>query len=117
MNTMFAAISQRSKDIGVLRILGFARWQILVSFFLEALLLALVGGLIGCALGLLADGWTASSIVSSGYGGGGKSVVLKLVVDTKILLSGLVFALGMGVLGGLVPSLTALSSKPLSAVR
>ena len=75
MNTMFAAISQRIKDIGVLRILGFARWQILVSFFLESLVLALVGGLLGCALGSLADGWTATSIVCSGQGGG-KSVVL-----------------------------------------
>ncbi len=44
MNTMFAAISQRQKDIGVLRILGYARWQILESFFLESLMLALIGG-------------------------------------------------------------------------
>ncbi len=51
MNTMFAAIAQRTRDIGVLRILGFARWQILVSFFLESLLLALIGGLLGCAIG------------------------------------------------------------------
>src|SRR5262249_55094462 len=58
MNTMFAAISQRTKDIGVLRILGFARWQILTSFFLEALVLGLVGGLIGCAVGSLANGWS-----------------------------------------------------------
>ena len=41
MNTMFAAISQRTKDIGVLRILGFTRWQVLMSFFLESLVLAL----------------------------------------------------------------------------
>ena len=51
MNTMFAAISQRTKDIGVLRILGFARWQILISFLLESLVIALIGGLLGCALG------------------------------------------------------------------
>src|SRR5262249_50705441 len=57
MNTMFAAISQRSKDIGVLRILGFARWQILVSFLLESLLIALAGGLLGCLLGSLSHGW------------------------------------------------------------
>ena len=56
MNTMFAAISQRTKDIGVLRIIGFARWQILMSFFLESLVLALIGGLLGCALGSLANG-------------------------------------------------------------
>lgn len=116
MNTMFAAVSQRSKDIGVLRILGYARWQVLVSFFLESLLLALVGGLLGCLVGWLADGWTASSIVSAGQGGG-KSVMLKLVVDGRILLGGLLFALLMGAIGGLVPALTAMRSRPLQAVR
>src|SRR5262249_5111554 len=79
MNTMFAWISQRSKDIGVLRILGFARWQILVSFFLETLVIAVAGGLIGCALGYLCDGWTASSIVSGGQGSN-KTVVLRMIV-------------------------------------
>ena len=44
MNTMFAAISQRKGDIGVLRLLGFKRWQVLVSFFTESLVIALVGG-------------------------------------------------------------------------
>ena len=65
MNTMFAAISQREKDIGVLRILGYARWQILESFFVESLMLALIGGAIGCLLGMTVDGWSASSIISS----------------------------------------------------
>jgi hypothetical protein len=116
MNTMFAAISHRSKDIGVLRILGYARWQILVSFLLEAILLGLVGGLLGCALGYLCDGLTMSSVAGSTQGGG-KSIMLKLIVDAPILLGGLVFALAMGVAGGLVPALTALSSRPLQAVR
>src|SRR5207248_10207074 len=49
MNTMFAAVSQRIKDIGVLRVMGYRPWQILVSFMLESLLLALVGGAIGLA--------------------------------------------------------------------
>jgi putative ABC transport system permease protein len=43
-NTMFAAISQRSKDIGVLRLLGFTRGQVLTSFLLESLVIALIGG-------------------------------------------------------------------------
>ena len=47
MNTMFAAIRQRTTDIGVLRILGFARWQVLVSFLLEALVIAALGGVLG----------------------------------------------------------------------
>jgi ABC-type lipoprotein release transport system permease subunit len=117
MNTMFAAISQRIKDIAVLRILGFTSWQVLVSFFLESLLIALVGGLLGVALGSLCDGWTASSIVSSGGGGGGKSVVLKLAVDANILAAGVLFTLVMGSLGGLLPALSAMRLKPLESLR
>src|SRR5262249_39276843 len=94
MNTMFAAISQRTKDIGVMRIIGFSRWQMLLSFFLESLFIAAIGGLLGCALGHLANGLTASSIVSSGAGG--KSVVLKLVVDFPLMASGMLFTLTMG---------------------
>jgi ABC-type antimicrobial peptide transport system permease subunit len=116
MNTMFAAISQRTKDIGVLRILGYARWQVLASFFLESLLLALVGGLIGCAVGALSHGWTTTSIVSSGQGGG-KSVVLQLVVDAGILTTGLLASLVMGAVGGLVPALSAMRLRPLESVR
>jgi ABC-type antimicrobial peptide transport system permease subunit len=117
MNTMFAAISQRQKDIGVLRILGYARWQILESFFLESLLLALLGGAIGCLLGMLVDGWSATSIISSGSGGGGRSVVFKLVVDSKILLGGLAFSLLMGNIGGLLPALSAMRVRPLESMR
>jgi ABC-type lipoprotein release transport system permease subunit len=116
MCTMFAAISQRQKDIGVLRILGYARWQILESFFLESLLLAIIGGGIGCLLGMLVDGWSATSIMSSGQGGG-KSIVFKLVVDGQVLLCGLLFALGMGTIGGLLPALSAMRVRPLESVR
>lgn len=116
MNTMFAAISQRIKDIGVLQILGYARWQILVSFLLESLVLALAGGMLGCAVGYLVDGWTASSIVGTGQGGG-KSIILKLTVDTQVLGAGLTLTMIMGMLGGLVPAVSAMRLKPLDAVR
>lgn len=116
MNTMFAAISQRIKDIGVLQILGYARWQILVSFLLESLVLALVGGLVGCALGWLVDGWTATSIVGSGQGGG-KSIILKLSVDAQVLGAGLCLTMFMGLLGGIVPAISAMRLRPLDAVR
>jgi putative ABC transport system permease protein len=116
MNTMFAAISQRRKDIGVLRILGYARWQILESFFLESLMLAFIGGVLGCALGMAANGWSASSIISSGQGGG-RSVVFKLIVDANILLGGLIFSLIMGIIGGLLPALSAMRVRPLESLR
>ena len=113
---MFAAISQRLKDIGVLRIIGFAPWQILFSFLLEALLLSLIGGLLGCAAGLFADGWSANSIVSGG-GGGGKSDVLKMTVDGQILVFGMLFSLTVGLIGGLIPAISAMFIKPLDALR
>lgn len=117
MNTMFAAISQRSKDIGVLRLLGFGRRQILLSFLLESVVIAMIGGLVGSGLGCLADGWTATSIVSSGAGGGGKSVVLKLVVNGTIIGAGLAFSFLMGAVGGLVPSWLSMRLKPLESLR
>jgi putative ABC transport system permease protein len=117
MNTMFAAISGRTQDIGMLRILGFARWQILVSFFLESLVISLVGGLLGCAVGFMADGWTATSIVSGGQGGGGKFVVLELVIGAETLLAGLLLALAMGAIGGVLPAIAAMRLKPLESLR
>jgi len=116
MNTMFAAISQRGKDIGVLRLLGFTRWQVLMSFLLESIVIAFLGGLLGCALGSLANGWTATSIVSNS-GGGGKSVVLRLVVDGQTLGWGLLFTLIMGAVGGLIPSLFSMRLRPLESLR
>jgi ABC-type antimicrobial peptide transport system permease subunit len=116
MNTMFAAISQRSKDIGVLRLLGYTRCQVLVSFLLESLGIALVGGLLGCALSGLFDGLQATSIISGG-GGGGKSIVLQLTVDANTLAAGLLFTLVMGTVGGLVPSLSAMRLRPLESLR
>jgi putative ABC transport system permease protein len=117
MNTMFAAVSNRVKDIGVLRLMGYSRLQVMLAFLLESLLIALVGGALGCALGYLADGWTATSIVSSSAGGGGKFVVLRLTVDLQTLLLGLLLALGMGLLGGAIPALSAVRLKPLEALR
>ena len=116
MNTMFAAISQRTEDIGVLRVLGYARWQILSSFLLESLALGLVGGLLGCAIGSLCDGWAVTSIVGS-HAGGAKFVVLQLAVTANTWILGLLLSLAMGVLGGLLPAISAMRLRPLEALR
>jgi ABC-type antimicrobial peptide transport system permease subunit len=116
MNTMFASIAARIKEVGVLRILGFKRWQILISFMIESLAIALVGGVLGCALGYLANGFEASSTLSGGQGGG-KSVTLTMVVDYQILAAGLLFTLVMGRLGGLVPALSAMRMDILESLR
>jgi putative ABC transport system permease protein len=116
MNTMFAAIRQRTTDIGLLRILGFARWQVLVSFLLESLLIAALGGLVGCVLGYLVNGVTAYSVVATS-GGGAKRVSFQMVVDANTLSAAVLFTLVMGLLGGLLPALSAMRLKPLESLR
>jgi putative ABC transport system permease protein len=115
MNTMFAAISQRNKDIGVLRLLGFSRWQVLRSFLLESVVVAFLGGLLGCGLGLLADGWTATSLVSAQ--GSERIVVLKLVVDGSTLAVSMLFTLVTGSVGAIIPALVAMRLRPLDSLR
>jgi ABC-type antimicrobial peptide transport system permease subunit len=118
MNTMFAAISQRTKDIGVLRLMGYRRWQVFLTFQLESLLIALLGGFLGLAIGyLVADGRTATSIMSSGAGGGGKSVVLRLTVDLAVLMTGMIFSVLMGAIGGVIPSFGAMRLRPLDSLK
>ncbi|HEY2880880.1 MAG TPA: ABC transporter permease [Pirellulales bacterium] len=117
MNTMFAAVSARKRDIGVLRIVGFARWQVLTVFLVESLLIAVIGGLLGCGLASLTDGWTANSIVSGGQGAGGKFVALKLVIGFDTLAIGMLVAMMMGLIGGFLPSLSAMRQRPLESLR
>jgi hypothetical protein len=116
MNTMFAAIRQRTADIGLLRILGFARWQVLVSFLLESLVIAALGGLPGCALGYLVNGVTTNSLVDTS-GGGLKRVSFQMIVDGNTLAAAVLFTLIMGLLGGLLPAWSAMRLKPLDSLR
>jgi ABC-type antimicrobial peptide transport system permease subunit len=116
MNTMFAAVSQRINDIGVLRVMGYTRGQILLSFLLESLLLALVGGGVGLLLGYLVNGMEQKGMISSG-GGGGKFVVFKMTVDAWVLKLCIGFTLAMGLLGGLLPALSAMRLKLLDTLR
>ena len=115
MNTMFAAISQRMKDIGVLRLLGYGGWQILISFLFESMLIALIGGLLGCAIGFLSNGFSMTSVVSNGPGA--KAVVFRIVVDAGVLGIGLALSLMMGFFGGLLPAQSAIRLKPLDSLR
>jgi hypothetical protein len=116
MNTMFASIAARIREVGVLRILGFKRWQILISFMLESLAIAAAGGLLGCALGAVANGFEARSQLAGGAGGG-KSVSLKMIVDYQTVAAGMLFTLVMGRLGGLVPALSAMRMEILDSLR
>jgi putative ABC transport system permease protein len=119
MTTMFASIAQRIRDIGVLRLLGFKRWQVMVSFMLESLVVALIGGTLGCLLvRFCANGLGSTSTLSGGGGGpGGKSVAITIEVNFEVMILGLLFALAMGRLGGLVPAMSAMRMKILDSLR
>ena len=118
MTTMFASIKQRIRDIGVLRLLGFKRWQVMVSFLLESLAIATIGGGMGCLLARTVNGRTSTSSLSGGGGGpGGKSVAVTLDVDWQVIALGLLFTLALGRLGGLVPALSATRMKILDSLR
>jgi ABC-type antimicrobial peptide transport system permease subunit len=86
------------------------------SFLLESLVLARVGGAAGCAAGSLAHGIKAASIVGGGQGGG-KFVVLEMVVSGDIIAVGLALSLAMGLLGGFLPSIRATLVRPLESLR
>jgi putative ABC transport system permease protein len=116
MNTMFAAVSQRIKDIGVLRIVGYRRWQVLGSFLIESMLLAILGGGLGMLVGYLFDGFEQVGFMSAGQGGG-KTIVFTMKVNWDVLKMGIGFTLVMGLLGGFLPSLAAMRQRPLEALR
>jgi len=116
MTVMFATVAQRSRDIGVLRMLGYSRLEVLASFLVESLCLALLGGGLGCFLGTFANGITVKSIVGGGAGGG-KMVTLDMIVSGDILAVGLSVALIIGAIGGLLPAISAMLVKPLYSLR
>jgi ABC-type antimicrobial peptide transport system permease subunit len=116
MNTMFAAVSQRIKDIGVLRVLGYKPWQILASFLFESLLLASIGGLAGVLLGYSVNGIEQTGVMSSGQGGG-KTVVFTMIVSGWVILTAAGFTLGMGLLGGILPAFSAMRLKLLESLK
>lgn len=116
MNTMFAAVAQRVKDIGVLRIIGYSKRSILLCFLIESLLIAILGGMLGVLLGSLIHGIEQTGQLSSGQGGG-KTVVFRMIVNKPVITTAIVFTLVMGFLGGLLPAVSAMRQKALDAVR
>lgn len=113
MNTMYAAVARRSKEIGTLRVLGFSRGHVLLSFFLESLLLAFLGGLLGVLLVLPLNNLTTGIGSFSTF----SEVAFQLKVTPRIMAHGLIFALVIGAFGGLLPAANAARKQILTAMR
>jgi putative ABC transport system permease protein len=112
MNTMYAIVASRTREIGTLRALGFSRRLILGSFVVESVTLALVGGALGCVLALPAGG------LSTATGGANFSeLAFAFKVTARDLVLGMVFAAAMGAAGGLLPALRAARLPITTALR
>jgi len=111
--TMYAAVASRQREIGTLRALGFSRTSILTSFLLEAVFLAMVGGAVGAAASL-AMGLVRFSMVNFSSW---SEIVFTFDPTPKIMITALVFAAGMGILGGFDPARRAALTSPLKAIR
>jgi putative ABC transport system permease protein len=113
MNTMFAAVSRRAMEIGTLRVLGFSRFSILTSFFLESLLLAGIGGLVGCVLALPLNGMTTGVGSFTTF----SEIAFNFRVTPAVMMPGVIFALILGAVGGLLPARSAARQEILVALR
>jgi putative ABC transport system permease protein len=100
MNTMYSAVARRTSEIGVLRVLGFSRLDVLLSFLIESALLGVAGGVVGIGLGLITAHATglASKLMSVG------SYIFTFRLTPSAFASALIAGAILGAIGGLLPA-------------
>ena len=113
MNTMYAAVAYRSREIATLRIIGFSKPSILTSFVIEALLLSLLGATVGLILILPFNGMTTGIGNSLTF----SETVFSLQLTWRVAITAVVFALVMGLLGGFAPAWQAARQDILTSLR
>ena len=113
MNTMYAATAYRTREIATLRVLGFRRRNILLSFMMESLLLALLGGALGCVLALPVNGISTGTANMASF----SEVVFEFRITPGLVLNGMIFAAVMGTIGGLLPARLAARLPIVRALR
>jgi putative ABC transport system permease protein len=113
LNTMYSAVSERGREIATMRALGFGGPSVVFSFVIEALLISFVGGLIGCIAVLPLNGLTTGAMNLQTF----SHLAFAFKITTELLIKGVIFALFMGVLGGLAPAIRAASLPISTALR
>lgn len=114
LNTMFAAVAARAREIATLRAIGFSGLPVVVAVMLETMLLALVGGVMGgLAAWLIFNGYGASTLAAGAVG----KLSFELRVTPELLWTGLKWALAIGFIGGLFPAVRAARMSVTSALR
>ena len=109
LNTMYSAVSERGREIATLRALGFGSGAVVVSFVLESLLVALVGGILGALVVIPFNGYTVGTMNWQTF----SHVSFGFKITPPLVMAGVVFALLMGLIGGLPPALRA-ARRPIA---
>jgi ABC-type antimicrobial peptide transport system permease subunit len=117
MNTMYAQVSARTREIGTLRAIGFSRRSILVSFVVEALMLCLIGGLLGVVFTFLLFNLFLTRPTGTMNFRTFSEVLFNFRMTPPLIAGGLVFSLAMGLLGGFFPAFRAARLKITTALR
>ncbi|MFZ0744391.1 MAG: ABC transporter permease [Terracidiphilus sp.] len=103
LNTMYSAVAERGREIATMRAIGFSSWNVILSFLFEALLISFIAGIIGCVVVLPLNGMTTQTMNFSTF----SSIAFAFKITFNLLAMGVIFALAMGVLGGLLPAVRA----------
>jgi putative ABC transport system permease protein len=109
LNTMYSAVAERGREIATMRAVGFSPWSVILSFLFEALLISIIGGIIGCIVVIPLNGFTTNTMNFQTF----SNVAFAFKITFDLLLMGILFALVMGVLGGLLPAVRA-AFQPVS---
>jgi putative ABC transport system permease protein len=109
LNTMYSAVSERSREIATMRAIGFAGSSIAISFVFEALIIAFIGGLLGCLFVLPLNGYTTGTMNMQTF----SHMAFAFKVTPPLLVAGIIFALLMGIVGGLPPAIRA-ARRPIA---
>ena len=113
LNTMYSAVAERGREIATLRALGFPSWNVTLSFLFEALMISLLGGVIGCLAVLRLNGITTNTMNFQTF----SNVAFAFRITVDLLSWGIFFALVMGILGGLLPAIRAAIRPVAVALR
>ena len=113
MNTMYASVGARTREIGTLRVLGFRRRTVLFGFLIEGAVLALIGGALGCVLSLPMNGYSTGTISFETF----TETVFQFRITPWLATKGMIFALLVGLVGSLLPALRASRLPVISALK
>ena len=113
LNTMYSAVAERAREIATMRAVGFGAGSVVASFTFEALCIALIGGLLGCIAVLPLNGFTTGTMNWQTF----SHLAFAFRVTPVLLIGGVIFALAMGVAGGVPPAIRAARARIAVALR